>query len=56
MKPIDVLTGGQHSRNIRDKICNGCGCKVGEFRDALSEKEHKISGFCQKCQDQVFGR
>ena len=26
-----------------------------EFKDALSMKEFKISGICQKCQDKVFG-
>jgi hypothetical protein len=32
----------------------GCGKPVGEFRDALSRKEHAISGLCQACQDKVF--
>jgi len=26
------------------------------FRDALSRKEYGISGLCQKCQDDVFGK
>jgi len=57
MKPIDLLTGGKHSRNILNLICNGCGSKVNpkEFRNDLSRKEYGISGFCQKCQDEVFG-
>lgn len=25
------------------------------FRDALSEREYRISGMCQACQDSVFG-
>jgi len=25
------------------------------FRDELSKKEFKISGLCQKCQDETFG-
>lgn len=25
------------------------------FRDDLSRKEFRISGLCQKCQDEVFG-
>lgn len=33
----------------------GCGGDAVEFRDALSEKEYRISGLCQKCQDSVFG-
>ena len=26
-----------------------------DFKDDLSKREHKISGLCQKCQDDVFG-
>lgn len=26
-----------------------------DFRDELSRKEYKISGMCQKCQDDFFG-
>ena len=33
----------------------GCGQPVGEFRDALSAKEYRISGLCQGCQDKFFG-
>lgn len=25
-----------------------------DFKDELSRKEHKISGLCQKCQDEMF--
>lgn len=32
----------------------GCGLPIGGFRDALSEKEYRISGLCQECQDAVF--
>ena len=56
MKPIDILTHGQHSKNIKNKICNGCKKKVEGFRNELSLKEYTISGFCQKCQDDVFGK
>ena len=57
IKPIDILTGGWHSKNIADRICNGCGRKVDteKFRDEMSKKEYMISGFCQGCQDKVFG-
>ena len=39
-------------------ICPFCNkpIKESEFRDALSQKEFKISGLCQKCQDDVFGK
>lgn len=35
--------------------CPMCKKKVGGFRDKSSEKEFKISGMCQACQDKVFG-
>ncbi len=38
----------------REEICPTCQKPVGKFRDALSEKEHLISGMCQKCQDSVW--
>lgn len=35
--------------------CVMCGNTNLVFRNALSEKEFKISRMCQKCQDSVFG-
>lgn len=29
--------------------------KASDFKDELSAKEYKISGLCQKCQDETFG-
>lgn len=55
-KPIDLLTGGKHSENIKNSICNFCGKAVGKLRNEVSKREHGISGFCQKCQDDVFGK
>jgi hypothetical protein len=37
------------------KGCVACGGPANDFKDALSKKEYGISGFCQKCQDKVFG-
>jgi hypothetical protein len=54
-KPIDILTGGQHSRDIAAMTCTTCGGEAREFRDVLSLKESTISGMCQTCQDEVFG-
>jgi len=34
--------------------CPMCRKKIGVFKDFLSEKEFKISGMCQICQDGVF--
>jgi len=57
MKPIDMLTGGRHSRAIADRRCTTCDCdnvdKQG-FVDPLSAKEYNISGMCQRCQNKVF--
>jgi len=38
-------------------ICVFCGkeIKMEDFKDQLSIKEYKISGLCQKCQDNTFG-
>ena len=36
--------------------CPFCGTQINEneFKDELSYKEFKISGLCQKCQDEMF--
>ena len=34
--------------------CPTCGKLVSKFRDELSEREFRISGMCQECQDEVF--
>ena len=39
----------------RDNKCVTCGGDATEFRDAISEKEYRISKMCQVCQDSVFG-
>ncbi len=38
--------------------CPFCGKQIdpNEFRDALSKKEYTISGLCQNCQDEMFGK
>ncbi len=49
------FTGISRQEALEKNICTWCGKKVGEFKDILSVKEYKISGFCQKCQDKTFG-
>ncbi len=34
--------------------CASCGEPPGTFRDAVAEREFRISGLCQPCQDAVF--
>jgi len=38
----------------KEKVCIWCGEKITGFKDELSRKEYKISGLCQKCQDETF--
>ncbi len=37
-------------------ICTWCKQPITPFRDNLSHKEYSISGFCQRCQDETFGK
>lgn len=52
--PKDAI-GIDRVANIEANRCTWCHGPATAFRDALSEKEYTISGFCQKCQDQTFG-
>ena len=44
-------------KKVEEGICPFCNTqvKIQDFRDGLSLKEFRISGLCQKCQDEVFG-
>lgn len=46
----------QQVNDVHNGICPFCKTPINmnDFRDQLSRKEYKISGLCQKCQDQVF--
>lgn len=49
---------GKEVEAVERGECPFCGKKVDEateFVDELSRKEFKISGLCQKCQDETFG-
>ena len=48
-------SGRKRVNCIKQDICTWCGKPATEFRDELSRREYTISGFCQECQDQVFG-
>jgi len=39
---------------IQNWQCGFCRERVGDFEDALSVAEFKISGLCQSCQNAVF--
>ena len=52
---LKALSGGVDRRTmITADLCTGCAGPATEFKDDLSRKEYRISGFCQKCQDEVF--
>lgn len=48
-------SGRRRVASIKADICAWCGKSVTNFRDETSRKEYAISGFCQACQDEVFG-
>jgi hypothetical protein len=56
-----MLGGGTRERPaaIRADVCVaapiGCGAQALRFRDEKSRREYRISGFCQECQDNMFG-
>lgn len=45
-------------KRIDEGDCPTCGkpIKVEDFRNKISIKEFQISGMCQECQDEVFGK
>lgn len=40
---------------IAEHKCPLCKGAITEFRDEVSKREYKISGMCQKCQDEIWG-
>lgn len=43
---------------VREGKCSICGktINLADFRNELSKREYTISGLCQKCQDDIFGK
>lgn len=35
-------------------LCTTCGKVLSGFRDEISIREYRVSGMCQRCQDEVF--
>jgi hypothetical protein len=50
---LGILISGIRGNTMN---CQICVKPVTRFRDALSQREWQISGICQKCQDQIFGK
>ena len=42
------------SSAIESDVCVCCTYAAFKFRDKISEKEYRISGLCQRCQDDIF--
>lgn len=43
----------------KEERCKGCGneAHVEDFKDAISLQEYeKYTGFCQSCQDRLYGK
>lgn len=56
---LSELFGVDRRETICSDVClpepMGCGKPATTFRDELSAREFAISGFCQDCQDKIFG-
>ena len=53
-----IVTGKTKSMSnlVSEGGCNTCPNEYPlQFKDIPSYQEYKISGLCQKCQDEVFG-
>lgn len=53
---IKDISGVDRVAIINNDHCATCDNPNLAFRDTLSQKEYRISGMCQDCQDQVFGK
>lgn len=53
-KAIKKLTGIDRVANISGDVCSLCNKEARKFKDPESEREYKISGMCQQCQDNFF--
>lgn len=42
------------STHITSNTCVMCKSPVLSFKDELSEREYRISGLCQTCQDSIY--
>jgi len=49
-------SGRKRVGSIEQDVCAWCGKPAKEFRNELSRREYTISGCCQECQDEEFGK
>ena len=48
------LFGKTRTRALDTHTCICCGKPAIDFKDQKSEVEWRLTGLCQKCQDEVF--
>lgn len=55
---MKVAGFGDLLKLVEQGICPFCHRVVddNEFRDRISRREFEISGLCQACQDEMFGK
>jgi hypothetical protein len=52
---LTTIAGISRQDAAKQAICTWCKKPITGFKDELSQREYRISGFCQACQDDVFG-
>jgi len=57
-KNLKDLGFDKEIENVEKNRCPFCKKEINmeDFRDNLSRKEYSISGLCQDCQDEFFGK
>lgn len=53
---ITRVTGVDRKEVITENKCATCKTPNLQFRNQISQKEYTISGMCQNCQDDIFGK
>ena len=54
LEELSAVIGTPRSTAFSQKLCVMCGGDASSFKNSLSEKEYRLSGMCQKCQDNFF--
>lgn len=53
---IKNVFGADRTKSIKEDVCAWCKNPANSFRDETSKNEYRISGLCQKCQDEIWGK
>ena len=53
---ITSTFGTDRKGSIKSDKCAWCKGPATEFVNEISKREYSISGFCQKCQDETYGK